>query len=158
MKTLPESQMPSYSGFKNWENRMYLPGEMCPSVYIETFDNKHPEIDAFCGVRRVSAMFRRIHRNTNGVGYRTNVSTIVKQRPGVYFVIACRGTLYQPNTKLMNILQRTGGSPSAAPATNIVGAANTIRRREAQLARPLMLRRRVQKRPARVIKKIHAKK
>ena len=148
---------PPYSVFETCFKRIYLPGERYPNVYLEFFDKDDPAYDKVAGVKHVGAMFRRYHHHADGTGVKTTLSTVIKNRPGIYFVSACRGTVYQAPGRLFSVGMATRGSPSATPATNVVGAANTIRRREAKLGRPV-IRRVVRKRPARVIKKIRVKK
>ena len=151
-KTLPDAQVPPYSVFTHWENRMYIPGDTCPNMYFELFDADDPDYDRMCGVKRMGAMFRRYHRHSDGRGVRTGLSTIVRQRPGIYFVSACRGTVFQHPKRLINVGYATMGNVHARPASNIADAANRIRQREAKLGRVVKLRV-VAKRPARVIKK-----
>jgi len=43
--TLPESQIPPFSGFKTWERRIYLPGEFFPEMFIALHEDKEYELD-----------------------------------------------------------------------------------------------------------------
>lgn len=151
--TLPASQIPPFTGFKTWERRIYLPGEFFPEMFIALHEDKEYELDRFCGVKRVGAVSRRYHRHTDGSGVNTTLSKIIQNRPGVYFVIACRGTVYQYWKNLMNVYKRTDGSPSGLPPMNTLGGAvEGLQKREERAARKIIVRR-VARKPARIVKR-----
>jgi len=156
---LPESNIPNAPRFRTWSKRMYGPGDSMPDVYLELFDdsinhNMKIEYDALCGVHTVG--------QGSGAAYKykaRGIHAIIRAKgPGIYFVAACRGTVFQRKSSLRRVLEenfaRHRGAHVITPAQNVIRAANEIRLAENQREQKVkraMIRRRIQKIRARKV-------
>jgi len=119
---------PNYDAFRTWKNRIYGPGDHMPETYIEMFDERgssmtenntaeqrHRDVmDRFCGVKRVGGG-HIYHNITSTVG-----NIIRKKGPGIYFVLACRGTVIQDPDSLERVFRTN----ATTPARNVTGFVN----------------------------------
>lgn len=160
---LPDSNIPNAPRFRTWNKRMYGPGDLMPDVYIELFDDSinhdmKVEYDALCGVHTVG--------QGSGAAYKyraRGIHAIIRAKgPGIYFVAACRGTVFQKPSSLQRVLQENfqnyEGAHVITPAQNVIRAANRIRLAEnqrEQRVKHAMIRRRIQKIRARKIPVSH---
>jgi hypothetical protein len=120
-----EIQGPRNEPFQTWHRRVYGPGDRMPDTYVELFDlqgsgmrenttNEQRYRDAFdqvAGVKRVGG--GHIYH-----GLITTVGRIIRKKgAGIYFVYACRGTVFQHPESLERVYLRGGSTP----ASNVSG-------------------------------------
>lgn len=139
-----EIQGPRNEPFQTWRRRVYGPGDSMPDTYVELFDERgsgmrentadeeryRDAFDQVAGVKRVGG--GHIYH-----GLTTTVGNIIRKKgAGIYFVYACRGTVFQHPKSLERVYQQNGTSH----ARNVTGFINLeqlrdIRRTQLQAQR-----------------------
>jgi hypothetical protein len=106
----------------NWRRHLYGPGDSMPNHNIEMFDRRRPDMDALMGLQEVG-------QPTTEYGRATTVAQLVREYgPGIYFVMACRGTpgqntgeLYKTGVRNVSTGVRFGRGQLGQPPVNRSG-------------------------------------
>lgn len=142
-----EIRGPNYEPFQTWKKRIYGPGDRMPETYVELFDERgsgmrentrteeryRDTFDQVAGVKRVGG--GHVYH-----GLTTTVGNIIRKKgSGIYFVYACRGTVFQHPESLERVYFQNGTSP----ARNASGFINLERLRDIRRSRLQKERKRI---------------
>lgn len=125
---IPPARLSSSQFFPaHWRRHLYGPGDSMPNHNIDMFDTVRPDIDAFLGVKEVGGPMTEHGRSST-------VAQLVREYgPGIYFIMACRGTPGQ-NTQALTATayrnyatgHRFGRGQLSQPAVNTSGLVQRV--------------------------------
>jgi len=110
-KNIPRYQLPSALHYFYSNNpRIYLPGQYIPNLELQ-FVDPDPYTNIFLGVKSLK------HHSKSFTNSRVHLSNILT-RPGVYFIIACRGSSSVSRSVIHNYEARTSQTLRKRPRNN----------------------------------------
>ena len=112
-KEIPRYQLPSSLRYFYSNNpRIYLPGQYVPNLELEFIDTD-PYTNFFIGLKSL-----KYHSKTY-TNSRVRLSDILI-RPGIYFIVACRGSTNVSRSVMRQFEERTSQTLRKRPRNNIV--------------------------------------